>query len=62
MIGEGVQPIDYLAVAATLLNQAAQAIATIASAFVAGNAQHFGLADEIAEDDRAVAGMGAMIA
>ena len=31
MIGEGVEPIDYLAVAATFLNQAAQAIATIAS-------------------------------
>ena len=62
MSGEGVQPIDYLAVAATFLNQAARVTATIAPAFVTAHARQIELADEIAEDDCAVAGHGFKIA
>jgi hypothetical protein len=51
-----IQPINDLAVAATIIDQALHLIATIAAAFLTGDAQHFELADEIAEDDCAVAG------
>ena len=50
-----IQPINELGIAATLLNEAAQSITSIAPAFVAGHAQHIELADEIAEYDCAVA-------
>jgi hypothetical protein len=45
-----------LAVPATLLDETGEAIAAVTLALVATHAQHFGLADEIAEDDCAVAG------
>jgi hypothetical protein len=49
------EPIDDLAITATLLNETMQPVTTIASAFVAGNAQHIELADKVAEDGCAVA-------
>ena len=50
------EPIDDLAITATLLDETAQAVTTIAPALVAGDAQHIEFADEIAEDGCAVAG------
>src|SRR5262245_35450830 len=54
--GEFFQPINKFAVAATLVDQLGETIATIAPAFVTGHAQHIELADQIAEDDCAVVG------
>jgi hypothetical protein len=51
-----IQPIDKFAVTATLVDQLGQAITAIAPAFLTGHAQHIELANEIAEDDCAVAG------
>ena len=51
-----IEPINELGIAATLLDETARAVTTIAPALVAGDAQHIELADEIAEYDCAVAG------
>jgi hypothetical protein len=51
-----IEPIDELGVAATLTNEAGQDIVAIAPALLTTHAQHIELADEIAEDDCAVAG------
>jgi hypothetical protein len=54
--GKFIEPIDQLGIAATLLNEAVQPIATIAPTFLTAHAQHTELADEIVEDDCAAAG------
>ena len=51
-----IEPIGELCITATLLDETAQAVTTIAPALVAGDAQHIEFADEIAEDGCAVAG------
>jgi hypothetical protein len=52
------EQVDDLAVRAALLDQACYRIASLAPALVAGDLQRIELADQIAEDDRAVAGRG----
>ena len=54
--GEFTEPIDDLAITATLLNEAVQPITTITPALITGHAKHIEFADEIAEDGCAVAG------
>jgi hypothetical protein len=51
-----IQPIDDLAVATTIINQALHLIAAVAATLVTGHAQQVELAGEVAEDDCAVAG------
>ena len=51
-----IKPIDQLGVATTTLDQAVQSVTAIASALVASHAQQVELADQISEDDRAIAG------
>ncbi|MGC1950023.1 MAG: hypothetical protein WA679_21060 [Pseudolabrys sp.] len=55
--GKFIDPIKELCITATLLDETAQAVTTIAPALVAGDAQHIELADEIAEVGCAVAGI-----
>ena len=47
---------NELGIAATFLDEPREDVATFSSAFGTGHAQHIELADEIAEDDGAVAG------
>jgi hypothetical protein len=54
--GDFAQPIDQLAIASVLFDQAGNRIATLSPAPVAGDAQHVELDDQIAEGDGAVAG------
>src|SRR5262249_12913335 len=54
--GDFVEPIDDLCVAATLFDQTLHLIATGAAALGAVDIKHIELADQIAEDDCAVAG------
>jgi hypothetical protein len=56
--GQFIEPIDDLAIAATPLDETIQPITAVASALLTTHAQHIELADEIAEDDCAVAGHG----
>ena len=51
-----------MSLALRLIDETIQPITAVAPALLAGHAQHIELADEIAEDDCAVAGHGAMIA
>ena len=51
-----IEPIDQLGIAAALRNETVQSITTIAPALLTTHAQDIELADEIAEDDCAVAG------
>ncbi|HME28348.1 MAG TPA: hypothetical protein VKE53_00575 [Pseudolabrys sp.] len=51
------KPIDYRGIPAMVFNQARDAVRTGAATAITGHAQHFELADEIAEYDRAVAGV-----
>ena len=53
-----IQPVDDLAVAAAPLNQTIEPIAAITLALFTAHAKQLELADEIAEDDCAVAGHG----
>jgi hypothetical protein len=53
-----IEPIDELGIAATVTNETGHDIAAIPRTFLTSDAQHFGLAEEIAEDDCAVAGYG----
>ena len=53
-----IEPIDNLAIMATLIDEAGEAVAAITPALLAGHAQQIELDDEIAEDDCAVAGHG----
>ena len=57
-----IEPINEHGVPATLLDETAQAVTTIAPTLFAGDAQHIELADEVAEDGCAVAGMATIIA
>ena len=54
-----IEPIDELGIAATFLDEPREEVATISAAFGTVHAQHIELADEVAEDDCAVAGHGA---
>src|SRR5512143_4132520 len=54
--GEFVQPVDYLGIAAIALNQSVQSGTPIAPAFVAVDSYQIELADQIREDDYAIAG------
>jgi len=60
--GQSAKPVDQLCVPATVLNQTIKMVATGATALLTVHVQHIEFADEIAEDDCAVAGHGAMIA
>ena len=51
-----IEPINELCITATLLDETVQLITAIAPALLTGYSQHIELADEIAEDDCAVAG------
>ncbi|MGC2688135.1 MAG: hypothetical protein WA375_11160, partial [Pseudolabrys sp.] len=51
-----IEPIDRLCIAATLLNDTIQPVATITPALVAGHAQQNELADEVAKDGSTVTG------
>ena len=42
-----IEPIDDLAIAATVTNETGEDIATIPPTFLTSDAQHFGLADEV---------------
>lgn len=53
--GQFIEPINELGIAAPLVDKPGEAIAAISPALLAGHAQHIELADEIAEDDCAVA-------
>jgi hypothetical protein len=54
--GQFIEPIDDLAITATLIDEAGEAVAAIAPALLTTHAQQIELANEIAEDDCAVAG------
>jgi len=49
--GQFIEPIDHLAIAASIMDQASQAIAACTVALVADNPQRTELAGEIAEYD-----------
>ena len=51
-----VEPIDDLCIAATAQNQTFEAVGTATLALRANDTQHIELADEVAEDDSAIAG------
>jgi len=54
--GNLIEPINHFGIAATIIDQAGQAIAASAAALLTGHPQHVELADQITEDDCAVAG------
>jgi hypothetical protein len=56
VVGDFCEQIYDLGIASALLDQSRHGIATCAPALVAGDMQHIELADQVAEDDRAVAG------
>ena len=54
--GDLAKPVDQLCLPATLLNQTIKTVATGATALLTVDVQHIELADEITENDCAVAG------
>ena len=58
MFGELVQPVDHLCVAPMLFDQIVQLIVASTSAPLTSHLHGIELADEVAEDDGAVAGHG----
>jgi hypothetical protein len=54
--GKPIEPINHFSIAATRIDEAGEAIATVAPALLTTHAQHIELADKISEDDCAVAG------
>jgi hypothetical protein len=54
--GQFIEPIDDLGAPAPLIDETGQTIAAVSPTLAASHAQHIELADEITEDDCAVAG------